>query len=58
MALVFDSESGLKVYFFLRIHFAFSKRLQNKTCDLFQHHLVSWLSQALIIMREKELEKI
>jgi hypothetical protein len=58
MALVFDFESGLKVYFFLRIHFAFSRRLQNKTCDLFQKHLVSWLSQALIIVKVIELEKI
>jgi hypothetical protein len=58
MALVFGSESGLKVYFFLRIHFAFSRRLRNKTCDLFHYHLVSWLSQALTIMKVKELEKI
>jgi hypothetical protein len=58
MASVFDFESGLKVYFFLRIHFAFSKRLLNKTCDLFHYHLASWLSQALKIVRVKEPEKI
>jgi hypothetical protein len=58
MALVFDFESGLKVYFFLRIHFAFSRQLQNKTCDLFHYHLVSWLSQALLIVKVIKLEKI